>query len=174
MQGEGSEGSWFLAKNSGKNFRMKEPSCWVAMSLIRPLRLQTSLALLPEARAMRNTVLQVRDLRSDENKGSYGASRREARTKKRSQAGSLLGALASLLEAPLITSLKRELSENVREPNWRRVVETAALYTLREEADKPQSWERWAKKLPRSNSDGLEGEMPCLLQNESQRFQCEE
>ena len=135
IQGEGSEGSWFFAKNSGRKFRTREPSCRVDMSLLRPLRLQTSLALLPEASAIRKTVLQVRDLRSVEPKGSYGASRRDARTKKRSQAGSLLGDLASLLEAPLTASLKRELSEKVGAPNWRRVVDMAALYTLMEEED---------------------------------------
>ena len=63
MMGEGSPGFWFFAKNSGKNLREKEPSGSLPISAANPLKLFTSLSLLPEAREMRNNVLKAKFLR---------------------------------------------------------------------------------------------------------------
>ena len=74
------------------------------MSSGKPEMAASSEARRPKARAIRNAVFHVRNFIDVEVKGSNGASLREARTRTRSQAGTLLGTLASLRDAPLITS----------------------------------------------------------------------
>ena len=70
MEGEGELGSWFLARNSGRNLR---DNAWLgsrATSLGRPLREWTSLHLLPEAREVRKAVLGVKSWRDELMSGS--------------------------------------------------------------------------------------------------------
>ena len=55
--------------------------------------------------------MRVRYLRAEERMGSYGGSLREARTRKRSQAGMRLAARGTEAEAPLMMSHKRGESD---------------------------------------------------------------
>lgn len=63
IKGERSPGSWFFARNSGRNLSEIVPSGEWEMSSFRPERLEISETLLPEARAMRKAVLYERAVR---------------------------------------------------------------------------------------------------------------
>lgn len=93
--------------NSSRNLRVTQPSASRAMSCFKPLSELISLPRLPDAREMRKTVLYVRCLSEMEAMGLKGSRCKDARTRKRSQRGVLLGDWASLRAEPLMTSLIR-------------------------------------------------------------------
>ena len=174
MEGEGSPGTWFFARNSGRKRREKEPSGSLATSWERPLKAWTSLQRLPEARATRKAVFQVRCFNEQERRGSKGACLREESTKNKSQAGDRRGDRASRIAAARNTSLRRGSSLKDGLPSWRIVVQTAALATRREEAERPLLSDKWPRKLASWMAEGLPGWTDWLEHQRSHLLQCAE
>ena len=77
--------------------------------------------------------------------GSYGERRKEAKTRKRSQAGKTRGDRALCCSTALATSCKSGSSEKDGPPNCRRVVEVADRWALTVEAASFLSVERKAR-----------------------------
>ena len=98
---------WFLAKNPGINLRETEPS--VSQAKEWKCKACTSLHLRPDAREMRNTVLNVSLSKAQLRIGSYGSDLRISKTSLRSHAGKSLGERASWRETPLTKSFKGSL-----------------------------------------------------------------
>ena len=82
---------------------------------------------LPEAREIKNKVLKDKNLRLAFKRGSNGACFKASNTTNKSHEGHLLGALASIIAAPLRVSLMIASSAKKGQPNCRRVVHIAAL-----------------------------------------------
>ena len=100
----GSSGFWFLARNSGRNLRQRDPFLDVEISPFIPERLVISDALLPDARATRKTVLKVRCLRSRNLFTLMFRDLRKLRTTAKSHLGVSTLALWLRLAAPFITA----------------------------------------------------------------------
>ena len=174
MTGEGSPGVWFLARNSGRKRREKDPPGSDTTSEGKPLRACTSLHLRPEARATWKAVLRIRNFSEISRMGLYGARHRAERTRKRSQDGVRLGFLAYLMDTERTRSRKRGSSDRDGPPSWRRVVQMAARWTLIEDAERERSVERNAKKLAIWIREGLWGSTRLSWDQRSQRDQWEE
>ena len=112
IEGEGWLGCWFFAINSGKKCKVYEFEFISSLiSKSKPLKACTSLHRLPAASEIKKTVFRVKDARSNFSKGSKGGSRREARTRNKSQAGTLQGAVGFLRVKARITSRRTGSSE---------------------------------------------------------------
>ena len=104
MWGDMSSGFWFLARNSGRNLRQRAPLLVVEMSPLIPDRLVISEALLPEARAIRKTVLKVRCFKSSILFTFIFFDLRKLRTTAKSHFGVSTLSLWLTLAAPFITA----------------------------------------------------------------------
>ena len=138
MMGDGSPGDWFLAKNSSRKWSDTDPSGSDATLDGKTRRAYTLLHLWPKARATRKAVLSwFRDISQI---SLYGERRRTERTRQRFHVAVRRGFLAPLTDAE--RSWERD-----RPPSWRRVVWTAARWTLIHDAKGKRSMKRKAKKL---------------------------